>query len=525
MLQKAIDRIEPVQSIEVAMKALSKTPDIPGALRQLLGTDNVRAIAALVTSGIVLEVDTLEAAGVMDEIEATQYIHLIPEFTGITNRSYEIEHAVFNYVKPTLVRRFRNQMRPTAKKEDKFDYVLNSLHAFLNLFPSADQGWRKFLFGEMYNNISAFIFQYVYQALDDPTERRAYVDYCQAINTQYSRAYHVSLPGVNILDEYSYYRHTLQQPHYVENLDRLVAPTRNNEAQTPTEDSFQTNLARLRKLKEYRAIYPTQNRIAGAIVAFYRDELFGPSSIYQGICELQIALDSCIPVEQYQVCISKSGVRSYLLAIRRGVFSVKLNINGEIVFSCNTAETLESLLGKERYFLLKYKVVALLINYLEGKEEDIPDLFAKANIVPAAVRDAVRETVEAVDDEVATGNMTRELPTTVVPPIEATTDEDTQSETSVVDEAFEPQLISQPKEPAKKKLSKMPRSLKGEQVYRALTRLLGEPRVHSSHFIFTGRNGRTFPIPIHFGRDIHSPILTKCLEVWEISPAEFVLAL
>lgn len=70
-----------------------------------------------------------------------------------------------------------------------------------------------------------------------------------------------------------------------------------------------------------------------------------------------------------------------------------------------------------------------------------------------------------------------------------------------------------PAKPKKANLSKF-RSLSADRVLTALTGLVGEPvRIQGSHHIFEF-NGKSFPIPLHFGDDVNRFILGHALRTW-----------
>jgi len=70
------------------------------------------------------------------------------------------------------------------------------------------------------------------------------------------------------------------------------------------------------------------------------------------------------------------------------------------------------------------------------------------------------------------------------------------------------------------------RNRKGNRVLRALSKILGRPvRCEgTSHFIFKGKAGNTYPIAIHGDKDVGVGLLKKCLENYDISYEEFDLA-
>ncbi len=67
------------------------------------------------------------------------------------------------------------------------------------------------------------------------------------------------------------------------------------------------------------------------------------------------------------------------------------------------------------------------------------------------------------------------------------------------------------------------RGRKGNRVLQVLESILG-PSVRcegTSHFIFRGRSGKTYPISIHGKKDVGEGLLKKCLEMYGISKTEF----
>jgi hypothetical protein len=67
------------------------------------------------------------------------------------------------------------------------------------------------------------------------------------------------------------------------------------------------------------------------------------------------------------------------------------------------------------------------------------------------------------------------------------------------------------------------RGIKGNRVLAAVRAFLDKPlRIAGSHYIFRGRNGKTYPISIHGDNLVGIGMLKKCLKKWEISPEEFL---
>ncbi len=67
------------------------------------------------------------------------------------------------------------------------------------------------------------------------------------------------------------------------------------------------------------------------------------------------------------------------------------------------------------------------------------------------------------------------------------------------------------------------RGRKGNRVLQVLESILG-PAVRcggTSHFVFRGRSGQTYPISIHGAKDVGEGLLKKCLEMYGISKTEF----
>lgn len=71
----------------------------------------------------------------------------------------------------------------------------------------------------------------------------------------------------------------------------------------------------------------------------------------------------------------------------------------------------------------------------------------------------------------------------------------------------------------------VPRGLRANEVLRRFTRLFGSPeRVVGSHYVYRGRDGQTYPIALHMGREVGTGMLLKSLRNLGVTVEDFEAA-
>lgn len=190
-------------------------------------------------------------------------------------------------------------------------------------------------------------------------------------------------------------------------------------------------------------------------------------------------------------------------------FSVVLNrITGKLE---NNVSDLSGFIGEEAERNLRYILFKKLLEYLRNKKDDILPAPITPKKPETTIQPVVLETQTQTTDDDSQRKLSLEKPLS-----------DNPKESPTTDDAISKRDEKAPPETPHPKNTPGLFILSGNEVKKALDTLLGKPtRISGSHYIYKGRSGRTFPIPLHGNTDTNPFILKTCLNKFGITPEEF----
>lgn len=500
------------KSFEEIKKRLMNPPNLPSAIRQIVGTENARKLSEVICSEPIAEVDAFVAAGEMTSHQAMQYMRLLPD--------YDEAKLKIRTIIPNMVATFKPMIKgmvSATKRGDRRNGIYKAfelLHNFGGLLGAMGAGFRNLLVNDF---VVTALASYT-DALDSEcgTSDKPTVDaIIQELNQTWAKTYGGnSFPGYQFFNEKRSYKEDLKYTSRRNALEKVASasPMDENE-KIEIELELASKLQEIQELRQYRRVYFTPHGFEGTKVGILGDDLLDKESSHPGICHFQIAL---VPSQDLALpkLAKMAGFRAVDYGLREGVFNLYCEVDGELGFNTNSAARISELIGEPQYLRLKLRLYDLLLDYLRGKEPDIEDLFLDKKHEVKVQKIETREQVKNV------------FKPEVEPEISPVSP-GVQEETPDFEELPTPQPESVPDFETRKEkqlyLLNRIRGIKGKRVKSALQRIMGPPeRIRGSHQFFRSPyNNALFPIPIHASHTVKFPLLRACLEEWDISLEEF----
>lgn len=466
---------------------LRQRPEIPKEIRHTLGAENVRRIVDILTTGSIIDPDLFVASGDLTTPEAMQYAQLLPEHDEI--------RLLLNQAFSKLARDLRIKMRGAIenqklnKPKENITTLYNTADNLFQLLRRSFGGYRWMLIHSCQAAFHSEFFAELDEVAGDK-DRQILIDLAtKVLNPVWKRTDGVDYPGAQFLSEIDSNREGLKLPAFSDFVPQKTLST------TEKEDlklRLATNFEQIKDLRQYRNIHFTPFTIGRAKVSIMADDDLANSTVHGGICTLQIVLRPNMPLEQ-PISVSNENFTGKGYTLRPGNLNLSFNsITGELCFLANNFSSVSKLMTEDQYLQLKDKIYDLVLEYLEGKEPDIEDLFIARS---HPLDEGRKETQEQVEQNLGTSPEAA---------IEITPSFSTDHEKKVY-------------------LLNRIRGIRSNRVRSALIRIMGPPeRIRGSHQFFRSPyNNKLFPIPIHGSATVKFPLLRACLERWDISLEEF----
>ncbi|MBP6084947.1 hypothetical protein KA517_01785 [Candidatus Gracilibacteria bacterium] len=484
---------------------LSLRPNIPGSIRALFGSENIKNLVDLLIQGPLFDLDLLVETGEMNFEEAGRYARALPEIGDSIEKANHIATTIVDRLGPGLVRRLKNQQSGNG---ENIEDILKKISDLSEILTPNLHGWRSGLFLTFQQNLCGTLFAKIDGLLTNRNERLFLYHYCKELRDRY-RKYSVSdFPGTSfIVADYHTTNDSLNDPLVTSSMARYLRTTGSltAERKKAMETEIKEKLEWIDYLRQTRRVMAHTRTTPHGAVTIYRDD-FEPHYEHNPtiICCCQIVfVPNTGPIIPELIRDPQSTVLAY--NTRYGTFNVDIDRKGEIRFSTNLAMTYAGLVSEETYLLLRLSILSQLQAYLEAKKDDISDPFL---VKP---RDATRTEIETIL-RIDSNNGGTELKKDDTDELEEQSIPDSTPETTL-----STTLVKRPR-----KAQRLKRNLKMAEVQRAIEHFLGPPvRTCGNHLIFRGRDGKTSPISLHRG-EISTKMLAGCIKTWGISVEEFM---
>ncbi len=482
---------------------LSLRPNLPGSIRALFGSENIKNLVDLLVQGPLFDLDLLVETGEMSFEEAGRYARALPEIGDSIEKANHIATTIVDRLGPGLVRRLKNQQ---SGKGENIEDLIKKVSDLSELLTPNLQGWRSGLFLTFQQNFCGTLFAKIDSLLTSQNDRLFFYNYCTALRYRYKEYSVIDFPGTSfIVADYHTTNESLNDPLVTSSMARYLGTTGSlsTERKKAMETEIQEKLEWIDYLRQTRRVVAHTRITPQGSVTIYRDD-FEPHYEHNPtiICCCQIVfIPNALPIIPELIRDPRSTFLEY--NTRHGTFNVDIDRKGEIRFSTNLAMTYAGLVSEEDYLLLRLSILSQLQAYLEAKEDDISDPF---RIKPSeATRTEVKTILKIDDGSVGTKP-----------------DNDDEPEDHNIPESTPDHTLPTPPVKRRQKAQRLKRNLKMAEVQRAIEHFLGPPvRTCGNHLIFRGRDGKTSPISLHRG-EISTKMLTGCIKTWGISVEEFM---
>jgi predicted RNA binding protein YcfA (HicA-like mRNA interferase family) len=280
--------------------------------------------------------------------------------------------------------------------------------------------------------------------------------------------------------------------------------------QSELEEDTELNFLELRDLSESRKIERYGKNFNELRIEIFGDE-YPVWEEYKpiNICIVRIILDNHYTDEQKLPYEVQNPLRENRTELRHSVNQDSFDLffdraNGEL-YPISSTIPMSKIFKKEAYAKFKYTITKLVLEYLQGKKEDLPQFLKK-----------IQEKEEA-EEKIARLEAEEKAKIKAALKEQYAYKKDPQQEDDIQEK--EPE---QTEESEKTSSSVYKRFVNGKRLRRALEILLGPPKGQTgSHIKFKSKkDGNNYPIAIHPGTDVGIGLLTKCLKDFGITPEE-----
>ncbi len=528
---------------------MSRMPDVPGTILNTFGSDNVRALCKLLTTGEVLEADTLVLNGDISPNDIIQYVSLLPEYDEVEKNLIEISAKMVNHLKPKL----RSIITATTRGESKggIRTLYNLINNLIATLEHLQGGYRNIMVIQFRDMIFSRVFSEI-EGLLQPSDQSKFIEALTTLDYIWHKQFGgLDFIGTRFLREKYNYRDTFRDSACVSVLSDL-APKKSltvEESEGLTEENKRV-FDEIKDLREYRRILFTPFQLDRAKVAIMADDFLEIGEGTSGICYFQVVLSHSEPLQK-PIVMKHGGGKAIDMGTRHGVLNLNLNrCNGEFTLLSNQGISISELMDSAQYLQLKQKLFQILVDYLRGKEPDIEDAFLpKVGDQRVVTHEAAQSVVESTSDQAhvveASIEMDESILTDIVPAEEylsAAIDPSIQEQQIPYEpvSALSSQSASQargqetapcsepPESPApltpdrlrkrrKQEFIKRINKLSTERLFRILIRLMeGPERISGGHQFFRSpKNNVIRPIPYH-SKPVKFPLLRQCLIDWDL---------
>jgi hypothetical protein len=550
--------------LQAATQRLKKRPNVSSEIRTFFDEKKYGAIAKIVdflVSDTVIEVDVLGQAGCLDENSYIQYVNILPEFQVAHNKMF---HLVQGLVE-TLRSRFPLIAASAVRKDGRFDFrfiqskVVKLFYSFYEFAPS----FRRLLLDEAVENFFVLFWREMEEVFkaDDFKDHYETVFEAQrkAVDVEYWSKKRRYLPEC-YYETRKHLHQTFKDLRLLRNIDALFPHFPEDVDLDDVEKEQQNQFKKIQELSRYRKILYTKNDVQVqddlCSLTIFGDETVRVPGSLRSVCGVIIHLNPLCFSPSPQRSVDEFGNETVGLVgggSNPGVLMCVVHrSNGSICFNGLLQFGLKEQLSRQNYLRIQQGIYTMLLKYLEGKDEDIEDVFSKADLLKpgtvGVVAAATRQQVTEIEE--VTVPKPENIQTQIASDVDGAVlfddegmaldiSDDSSPDFFESDEvvelpegfendpllnSFSVESMKDGEQGRKGNYFKFFKGLKRKQILSALTRLVGKhkKRNSTSHVLFTSsRTGVTRAIPVH--NKINLIILKSCLDDWGYSLADFLL--
>ncbi len=491
---------------------------VPESTKNFFGHENIEDLLDFLNNEEFHEADVLLHSGEIEINEFCEYLYTLPNYNDARLKIRRIAKNIANRINSKWPYYFEKEMKKTSPNiANAILKILKEITSFIEIF--IDNGIGSYRNARMLeikstilSNFSHYLAKFFTtegRSMLIPEVIRAYKHYDKFIQ-KFENSEQNLMGDLHTLANFDKNIHDNRQnikDFFNSEFSPMVESSKNSPADLRIENEMLID--DIRNLSEFRRIEMTEYEFENLKIQFFGDEYpTWEETKVKNICIVRIFFDkNLVPKGPFWFQNNQGNSQMYHY-LQDGIIEFYMDRADGDFFPGLSQIPLSEILSPEDFGKLGNIIYQLLFEYLENKEEDIPVLLVKAI-------EKIRKSEETVEDIRLVPKETADnLFKTLYEP-EPLADRKTESEPE-----------KQQPEPKKPLLTK--RGLPAGRVHAAFERILGKPRIPgggSSHRIYTGKNGRKFPVPYHKGEDTGFGLLKRALKVFEITDEEFLAAI
>jgi len=509
-------------SPEDAKLTLTQWPEIPAAARNVFGSPNIKELVDTLLDPELVDVDMLFLTGQLNRDEFMQYMKRLPEIlatkekiSGIVQKiANELRHRIPQLEEATLRDDRKNGLPQLFIKLEKIrDVLFIKKHASL----------RNLLVSDFYAKTMIMF----YALLNDHYrrhERKARDNFLRTFGKMMNEISETGSKGfscTNFIREREFYKDTLADPLFFGRMNDMTgALVQSEEERKEMKEELEMEFEEIEELAQMRRIcFTAYDYGSTGKIVIMGDDLVAEREFYPQLCVVHVYLDpdgQPLPPD----------VRDGLIEFSLGTGEITFHVNrgsGELSFMTNQGTSLSTIMHPDQYLYLRKTVYGCLRAYLGSKEDDIDDLFNKAEVPPKKISEEVQRDVEEAVTSTPLNAETVQTETADQVEIGKYVPYEKNERVSNVNDVEPERSSDNTCREKKSEYIKRLRNVSGLKILAAVKNLLGGPPVRvqgSHHIILSNRTGKTYPIPVHGSRPVKFGIILDCLEMWGIGLEE-----
>lgn len=523
-----VKEIPTTLSHEEAKFVLTFRQDVPAAVRNVFGSQHIKELVDMLLDPELVDVDMLFLTGQLTRDEFMQYQKRLPEILATKEKISGIVQEIAN----ELQQKMPQLIAATQKRDRKNDltHLISSLVKIKDILKVKNHtSLRNVLVQDFYEKTMTMFYALVsdyFQGKSQQARERYLVMFGNLMDNISKRGKH-GFSCTVFIQERELYRNTLEDPVYFDRLNQLTgAVVQNKEEREKMKEELDGDLIRIEELAQMRKIYYTTFDYGSAgKISIMGDDLVREGEFHTQLCNVHVFLH---PDKQPVPPESNDGAIQFTWSDGEISFHVNRG-SGELSFISNQGTSLSTIMHPDQYLYLRKTVFECLLAYLQGKEEDINDLFTNNNEPQNKICEEVRQEVKCTitnqpADEVKHNPVEIDhSKTTKYKPYEKPVGNEMNSSGTHELEVESDRQDDKTQHRKKSEYVRRLRNVSGVKILAAVKSLLGDPivRVQGSHHIMSSnRTGKTYPIPIHGSRTVNFGIILDCLKMWGIDLEE-----
>jgi predicted RNA binding protein YcfA (HicA-like mRNA interferase family) len=509
-------------SPEVAKVTLTQWPEIPAAIRNVFGSPNIKELIDILMDPGIVDVDMLFLTGQLNRDEFLQYLKRLPENLAAKEQISGIVQKMAGEIKAKIPQLVAATLR-CDKKNDLTHIIIKLAKIKEILIVKKHGSLRNMLVQDFYEKAMVMFYALLndhFQGHDRQARDRFLGAFGNMMN-EISKAGSTGFSCTDFIQEREFYRDAMADPLYFGRMNELTgALVRSEEERKEFKEELDLEFKEIEEAAQMKKICFTvyDYGSAGKIVLM-GDDLVNEREFYTQLCGVHVFLR---PDEQPLPPDVRDGKIEFTISNGEIAFHVNRG-SGELSFMTNQGTSLSTIMNPDQYLYLRSTVYMCLRQYLASKEEDIDDLFSKADVPPKSISAEVQRDVEEAVISIPLKVETERAETADQAGIGKYVPYEKNEQVRKVEDVA-PDRVSD--KTCREKRSEYLRRLKnvsGLKILAAVKNLLGGPSVRvqgSHHIILSNRTGKTYPIPVHGSRPVKFGIILDCLEMWGIGLEE-----